>query len=67
MVLDDLIAHCLRIGQTIRKSLLPWWVVCPAEALLFLSLGVVSFAKRLSINPVLPGIQGDYRREKDSE
>jgi hypothetical protein len=33
-------------------------VACPAEALLFLSLGVVSVAKMLSISHTLPGFQG---------
>jgi hypothetical protein len=39
-------------------------VACPSEALLFLSFGEISVIKMLSISPVLPGTQGDYRRKR---
>jgi hypothetical protein len=41
------VAHCLRIGQVgpgyNKKVTVAWWLVCPAEALLLLSLVSIIF------------------------
>jgi hypothetical protein len=49
-----------------KKAMVAWWVVCHAEALLFLSLGIVSIpgGKNAVNQSVLPGSQDNCRRDR---